>query len=217
MVFRRKRRGVRGFRKRSFRRGYSRRKYGVRYSRFGRKGYSSVVRTYNAVEQTVAGESSWGMGFRLQDMPNYAEVTGMYSQYRITGVRVRFKPAFNSFSEKDNLEIPEIHYAWVYDTHPKVVSAAPAVSDMAQLKTYRRKLFNKTISTFARPFFGLAAEDSIGIEAAVAGRRSWLYTQFSDVPYGSLLVAVTDVAGSPLLGIKVGIEVTLYIQVRFLK
>lgn len=85
-------------------------------------GGNTVAITRSWVMDNIGIKQSfpYGYAFKLSDLPNYTELTGLFDCYKITGVKLFFIPCHNS-REMGELtyapQIPQVHYCFDPDNN----------------------------------------------------------------------------------------------------
>jgi len=71
------------------------------------KASLSVVRTFNAINTNAAVVYD---NIQLGDFQRAVQVAQAYQRFRMTGVKITFKPAYDTFSQANPLQKPNIYY-----------------------------------------------------------------------------------------------------------
>lgn len=177
------------------RRRFRRRRGGVkrrRYRRMRKRQYiKNFVRSMHA--GTIQASGGGSIVFKLSLLPNVAEYTALFDQYRIRGVRLLFMPSLTQTQVVQNA--PGVHggidaTAMVWDSPilSEVVdhtdSSAP--TSEAELMQYDSVRQHRVYQPFKRYIVPRAANDIFrGVTPAygVAGKRQWLQTAYADAEY----------------------------------
>lgn len=192
-------------RKRTFRtrRVFKRRFARKSFSRRPTKKYSSGVykfkRTWTTASGISAGQAAPYLGtfsFQLSDLPTFTDFTGLYQQYKITGVKMKFfQPYQNGAAVMVNqlggtsLTQPMIRMHSVFDPNDNATTGIPALQ---QYQTYKiQELTSPSIGKdgclkfFYRPKEAVAtANTGLSLTGYGApGKGMWLDTDYPNVPY----------------------------------
>lgn len=108
----------------------------------------TVYNSPDLVHKTNYGNSA----FKLSILPAYTEITALFDQYRITGVKMTFIYAQNSANVTDvnatyGSVLPIIGIVNDYDDN----NALTGISEYEQYSTYKERRLDKPFSVFFRP------------------------------------------------------------------
>lgn len=101
--------------------------------------------------------ASVAQAFALKDDPNRAELTAICEKYKLTGVKVRLIPAWNSvnaenISNKQNSDMTGwIHSVIDYDDYVAATATDTGINALRQYANYKMTSATKGLSRFIRP------------------------------------------------------------------
>lgn len=150
-------------RRRPMRKRMMRRK-GAKLARITRKrDFHLFKRSVELPSIDIQGGGAGGaLSFSLGDVPNVAEFQGLFDMYKITGVKLRFRPEYNTFQAPlpdetagpnpvfqagNTTSIPQISMVVDYND----ANVPLAVSTLEQYTNCMRRMGNKPWSLFLRP------------------------------------------------------------------
>jgi len=190
--------------KRSYRRGRG------RYRRSFRKSRNTlhVRRAANVTTVTTSAglEYDGAMSFNLNECFSAGEFTGLFDQYRINAVVLKFIPDFPSLVSTDTnvnpstgLLAPNIH--WCIDIN----DAIPAtIGSLAQYNGYHVKVFNRPMTIKIRPRASAAYyQSAIATAYGPAKPRTWFDTNSPNLPHYGFKFVIDTVSGNQIVRFRI--------------
>lgn len=215
-------------RKRSYRRKFSSRRVKSR----GNQRIYYFKRSTNlapVVAQSTTTDTIQYYSFRLDDLPDYSELTTLYDQYQIAAVKLSFIPLYNMATLNEGMSGNtagnsnfnfSIRSASALD-YDGAQSGVTGMQDLREYQTYKWKSYPRIHSRYLRPKAIMSYE---GVSAAVPyvlpGRSSpWFNTgSATNVTYGGLWFAVDAVNSAPLVGQTLyKVEAKYYLKFKTVK
>lgn len=172
----------------------SRRLWGKeRIFRFKRREHTSLALVMNGTAQNTY----LGKNFQLDQTEQYTELTGLFDQYRIVGIRVQIFPRFNQF---------DIQGATSTFTHVPQLIIAVDVDDAATPTDYRDVLTKDNAKVYDpyvpidftfKPKIAMSAYGSAGFgQYAVGEGAQWVNSASDDVEYYGLKITFLPYSAS---------------------
>lgn len=197
-------------RRRTYRRSYRRRKPAFRRRTFRRRTVRrprylfkrKVQFSLISLVPAVTARNGF-MYFRLNDIPQYTDITNLFDQYKINKVKVEFIPTVNSFDDSTD-EIPQVLVAIDKNT------AAPlsGVDTVMAYQNCQQFSADKYYSRSFKPNYLIA--DSLGSNYQTA--QTFQSTSLYDIHHYGLQWAVPIFANTTNVDIQVW--VTYWIECR---
>jgi len=187
---RRKTYGRRPYRKRTYNRTYRRR--WTRRSRYNKRGqkvylYKRLCGRFGTVSVGAVSDAFYGFEFRLDQVPNYTELTALYDQYKINAIKVHFLPEMTQNVSLAQLNNP-VAYSRIFTALDYNDASAPTTID--QLREYQSCKYTSILKQHKRYFKPRIVDSS----SVYNPGRPWL--------------SCDNGASVPHFGLKVGIEPT---------
>lgn len=147
---------------------------------------------YQVISPTMAPLATFGgMAFRFSDMPNFAEFTVLYDQYKITGVKLMFIPQMTDNTSATQ-NVGTFMYFYDYDDSSSAGLSLDTFYQKMNLKM--RQAANRPFKLFFRPKAGIAGVQSVsGNQVASLPRSTWLDCASPDAFYYGLKWAWSNV------------------------
>lgn len=215
MVFRRR------YRRRTRRRAYKKRRY---YDKVIRAALPRM-RTFffkrnfdvGSLSGSSAGAASGGHSFQLSDIPNFAEFTALFDQYKICAVKVRVIPTQNVTQAAPTSVTAfnfGVRYAFVIDYDSS--NSLGSFDDAREFGTVKIKQITKGMTRYFKPRVKSANENDSSTIVASGNRRTWLNTALTNIPHYGMRVIIEQL---PAAGINVDLqfETTVYLAFRNVK
>lgn len=132
------------------------------------------------------------MGFTIGSLPSSTELTNLYDQYKIVGVKVKLIPVYNSASPTDvspgtNPKVAVIPYISTVVDYDGV--SANTLSGFNQYSNLKTRLFDKPVSVYI-PYPGFKDNDTT-TSAAIVNRGKWIDTSKTAVNHNGLGICLT--------------------------
>lgn len=196
-----------------------RRYYGpIRFRRLQNRihNYKCCCELDNFAITAGTGVSTKGYNFSLNQLPNSAEYSTLYDQYRILGIKVTFYPAITQsfLTATIGAQAPGEFYSVIdHDT-----SNPPAsIGAYLQYDTLRRSFFNRPHSRYFRPQCLVKAvmnSDTTATAATNLNRKSWIDMGSMDAKYFGLLVAYSVSDSTTVYAQLIRATATFYFQCK---
>lgn len=129
-----------------------------------------------------------GTSFKLDDLDGYAELTALYDQYKITGIKAQFFPRTNSLSQDvlvgTMTECPGL--VTIVD-----IDDATAPADWTEICQYQGAkfhAFSKPFTLFFRPKVATAAYGAGAFTSYTSGTSPWIDAASPSVVYYGLKI-----------------------------
>lgn len=155
----------------------------------------------------------FSLQFQLSSVLNKAEFTGLYDQYRIAGVTVRFIPLSNTAGAGGTALLPTI--AMVRDYDDAILPAS--VAAMAELQGYREMRLGgpKTIKLAPKPT-GLVYSGAVLNGYSSPRRAPWLDCGTDGIPHYALkgIFRNVDLRAAPTVNTVIRVEVNMTLQFK---
>lgn len=151
-----------------------------------------------------------GLYFRFGDLSNTTDFTGLFDQYKITGIRVKLIPAQNAAPPTISSTTNAVLYiAADYNDYTAPVSSSD-VLEFQNVKTYG---FNETVDYYFKPKVALAAYS--GVFTSYAASNPWIDIGSPNVQHYGLKIYIPGVSANSICGWR--ILVTWYLAFRMVK
>lgn len=180
---------------------------------------------YVSITMGALGALNYGaIAPRLFDIPQHAEYTAMYDQYKITGLKFKFIPLQNTANvaridaannSYPNTQLPYLYVVIDNDDNNNITT----INDMLQYQNVKYVPCYKKMNRYIVPTtLGRVFETAVG-DGYTTKRRQWLDCDDTDIPhYGIkwLLSSATPTgAANPFAGATMyNVFVTYYIKFR---
>jgi len=175
----------------------------------------SFKRQYDVADILVPANTAvlgFASAYTLSTVPNVAEFTTLYDNYRIMAVKETFWPPFNTFQSANTNAVPEIYTVLDFDS-----STIPTtLDDLNQYQTLQRKFFTRPHSRFLKPRAaqqGLATSAGTFTGALQVKRSAWMDCNFTNINYYGLRGAAVCAEPNPN-DYRIRRTVTVYMQFR---
>lgn len=166
--------------------------------------------TFNA---TSPGNSSYLFTPTLAQIPQVAQYTALYNQYKIVKCSMLFVPAYNVADLNlpggaTPMDAPRV----VWAIQDSAQSTAPAnESDVLQHNGAKIRMFTKPVRVNFRPVAQVADALVSGGFVAMTRKNSWITTTNTSVAHAGLAISFTNalpISGNPVLA-------TCYLKITF--
>lgn len=175
-----------------------------------------MINGTRSASEFQAGTYQWGgaLQFMLSHVSNVSEITNLFDNYRIRGVKVTVTPGFNSAEVVTTMNIPTMHYA--IDTDDAAVpSTRIAVQENS---TCRSRRLDSPFSIYIKP----RAQNVIAAAAgSVAGGMlpagQWIDTASQSIPHYGLKFWIDEFPTAATAGANKAIikfTVTYYLECK---
>lgn len=161
---------------------------------------------YGLIAFTTANQYA-GRTFKLNDLPDYAEWTATYDEYRISGIVVRYVPmATTEEATTSAYNTGLLHSAVDYDD----ATAPASVDEILQYQNHKLTRFNQELRTYFKPKIAeaLYTTSFVGFGA----RREWVDCANADVAHYGFKTVLQAANTNVLTSYRVFI--TYYIKFR---
>ena len=176
---------------------------------------------------TAATVNFWRWyNFTLAQLPSVAEITALYDQFRIAGVRVTFRPRYNSFDGANTTDttLPGVTnqagnmvhiindpYSNITPTGTYTTTTLNQFLENGNVKTYQG---NRPFSFYVRP----AIDRYLGGTSSASRVRSpWLLTTAANQAHYGFHAFQQDINMTGTSGQTFDVFFTFYVQVKGLK
>lgn len=193
MPFRRSRR-TRKSRSRKTRR-FRRSRRSVGLTRYIRNNIHSYKRRYyvGGLVTSTLGEATLGMSFRLDSLPNYAEFTALYDQYKITGVLLNVTWRSTTLSAIESANTSQTGVPWMLHWVDRDDDSTPTYAAAQEVSRVRRYTFD-TGKRNCRIFFRPNTLSATYVSAVSTGYSSdfnrWVDVGNTDVKFYGYKLAI---------------------------
>lgn len=218
-----KRKAAISYRRRVRRRLPGKRPRSVRYLRTPRQASMMLKRTFWSQNWTLSTASTAGFwkyfGTNLSSIPNYAELTTLFDQYKICGVKYTFRPRFDNFAGNDsttNLTSKPGNYVHIVNDPRSVVQpsgtyTSATLNNFLEQGGVRSYSGNRTFSVYFKPTIDVPANGNIG---AIRRAAPWLQTTETGCVHNGFHAFFQDVNMTGVTNQSFDVFVTVYMMVR---
>lgn len=171
--------------------------------------------TSDGTNQVWNSNNAYAETFHLDQISGdeVAHMTGLFDQYKISGVKVTFHPmqpvnmSMSSGSTYTTVAIPTITYAT--DNTDANVEQSFQLLERSNAKV---RMFNRPVSIYFKPQLSLVADDMNNVQLPYK-KSLWLSTDNSRTRYNALKWHVED-GGDNASAVQYRVLVTYYIQLK---
>lgn len=184
-------------------------------------------RTYRATTGWVPGTAAvsdyWkSLAWSLSGLPSASELTSLFDQYRITGIKVTVRPRYDSFAGNDTTDttLPGVTNQGGNDIHviidPNNDLTPAGAYNTTTLNTFLEngnvQTFsgNRPFSVFVRPKVGL----DVGGVASAQRSSQWIQTSQPGILHYGMQMFITDVGMTGNFGNSYDFFYTFYIECK---
>lgn len=88
-----------------------------------------------------AGHHAFSQQVSFAQLPNYTEFTGLFDQYRITSIKIRFFFRAGNVDDIDDVVAPGVDFPIIYYAQDKDNNTPISLTDMLQVQGHKMKFF----------------------------------------------------------------------------
>lgn len=161
-----------------------------------------------------------GISFKLQDIPNYTELTTLYDEYRITRVTIILMPRSASLGQTNSASSGNVNQQYS-NVQPFITvidydDATPpgARSDLIQYGTAKQHLPNRMIRRTLQPCVAVQTYKTAVSSGYMAKRRQWLDCADDTVPHYGFKWAYNQDSAAAADTVLYDITCVYYVQCR---
>jgi len=162
--------------------------------------------------EDISGNASypWFKGFKLDSLPAYTEITNLFQQYKIKGLKFRLSPRFDNMDLSTNLSGLSLPRFYIAKDRDGTVDSATE-NDMMQQRVMLRK-GNRDIQFYcAYPKFKTT------VSGGYIPQNKWLTSVDPDVEHCSYAIGAYTPLNSAPDNINYDVWITAYIHCKGLK
>lgn len=203
-----RRKNTRNSKRKSNRRSWKRQR---KMPKKGEHFFKRVMATQFNILDT-ATINSFGLKFRLVDLPSYTEFTSLFDQYKIAGIGLKFMYSHNMSPVYDAVDrsLPVCHTVIDYDDAEVLVNE----NDFLQYETLKTRRLDKTFSLYLRPMIC----DSLyqGAFTGYGVKRGWIDCSSLNIEHYGVKICVDPIVhgvGENTIGI-LSMYTTFYLKFR---
>lgn len=197
------------FRRRTLRKFSGARVFKMR--RTARLGTITLTTGYKDISGDVA--TPWFKSFRLDQLPAYTEITNLFQQYRIKGLRFRLSPRFdnldmsNTISGAVSLSLPKFYIA----TDKDCTVDSSTENEMMQQRVMLRKGSRDIVLYSSYPKFKTT------ISGGFIAQNKWITGADADIEHCSFAMGAYTPNNPNAENIVYDVWVTAYVHAKGLK
>jgi len=157
----------------------------------------------------AAGANNYfAAAYALNSIPNHAEFTALYDQYKITGVKVKYLPRGNSSDVNSGNQLSSLFT--VIDTDDSQVPTS--IDQLTQYQSVKMCRSSQSLTRYWKPKFNLAAVNTIlGGTVGKMNTTGWIDVTDDTVQHFGMKGALTSFAGNTVVYDMI---VTLYLAFK---
>lgn len=148
------------------------------------KNISYIARTASmGIYQMAAVTDTWAKFdyvFRLSNLPGFGEITSMFDQYKITGIKITVYPRYRDQTLGQGTSAVAAPQIWICESDDGSDNLSTKIQAMQMGKARRINDPYKPFSKFIRPKFLVETAVGVGI-AASHSKSGWLDTDNNQV------------------------------------
>lgn len=133
-----------GRRKRVYR-GRKRKTVSSRYAR--PSSLYSIARTHVTFVNLAAGVNFGSYAFRLDMLPNFAEIQALFDSYKIMAIRATFMPMQNSSEQSTGSFLPTMYCVVDYND----ATAPTSINELAEYPNVKIRRMDRPVSVYFKP------------------------------------------------------------------
>lgn len=180
------------------------------------KRHTSTIGIYTGSIDSTAVDTGGAFSFRLNDLPNFAELQALFDNYQINCVVIKLSPVrvqqMNEVTTPANYEVPRFYWAWDYDDD----TVPTTVAQLQQYATCKEATFTDTIYIKVYPKVSLTAYQT-GITSAYIRPSAKLQKMllndcaYPDTPYYGIKWMISSPGASTAGLYRYKIDATYYL------
>ncbi len=166
------------------------------------------------IQQSATAEVDGAYAYSLSSVPDASDFTALFDQYRISSVRVTFRPitTFNNFLAGNSALPPQLYTAIDYNDGTLV-----SIADLQQYQSCKVTRFDQNqVRTFS-PMIQLAANASGSAVLSVADSSRWIDTAQTSVFYYGLKYGISAGDGSQTVLQRWEVTVEYFLEFRIVQ
>lgn len=164
----------------------------LRYNYHSFKRYASAT-AFALMRSNTNTEATYSMNFKLSDLPNYAEFTALFDQYRLRTVVVTFRAKqsqgvlmpYDASGPSDQLIIPTVWAAKDYDD-----DAATSVAALKEYTGAKNWPATRDHTIVVHPKMTPLVHDGVTPGYSAANPSQWIDCAYPDVPHYGLKATI---------------------------
>lgn len=171
----------------------------------------SFVENY-AVEGTVASQSGGVLGTNFALIPQVAQYTNLYNQYRINWVQYTIMPQWNSYDPSTGggaISAPRIVFS-IQDTAADAITPPLSEADVLLDNGCKIRMLDKPVIIRHKPVPQVGVSSGSGGFASISKKMTWFDTNSTAVPHGWVNYWITN--GGTAVSFKVYVKVSFSLK-----
>lgn len=160
-----------------------------RQPKMGNHVYPFVRRVGSAdISQVAGADSFFTYRFELNDVPDTADFTDLFDQYRFRAVKIEFRPRFN-FSNPGSVtanRLPRFYSVIDYDDN----NVPTLINQLREYQTCKETRWDQDHVRCIAPHMALGALDNTGITSLANVKAKWLDLAYLVVSHYGIKVAI---------------------------